>query len=94
MHAEERQVRIGHGVDQRAHEVAALGPQLEVAAAERDDPRIGVGAGGHCEPVRPDARAHDHVARAGLALRVADVGAAAATVEALHRAAGRDDRAR
>ena len=41
MGAEEGQVRIGDRIDAGAHQLAALGPQLQVAAAEGDDPRLG-----------------------------------------------------
>ena len=41
VHAEERQARVGHRVDQRAHQLAALGAQPQVGAAERHDPRLG-----------------------------------------------------
>jgi len=36
---EEREVGIRHGVDEVAHQVAGLGDELEVLAAEGDDPR-------------------------------------------------------
>ena len=70
--AEERQGGIGHGVDERAYEVAALGPQAQPGAAEGDDARVGVAAGRDREPVGPAAGAEDGEARAALALGVAD----------------------
>ena len=60
-------VGVGHRVDERAHEVAALGPQAQPGAAERDDARVGVAAGRDRQPVRPRAGAEDREARAALA---------------------------
>jgi hypothetical protein len=65
VHAEERQRRVGHGIDQRAHQLSALGHEPQVGAAERHDPRVGVGAGGDREAVGPRACAEDRVARLG-----------------------------
>lgn len=41
MNAEAGQGGVGHGVDQTAHEVGALGAEAPVLAAERHDPRRG-----------------------------------------------------
>jgi hypothetical protein len=70
VHAEEGQARVGHGVDQRADQVAALRLEQQVGAAERDDPRVGVRAGSHRQAVGPGACAEDGEARLGLAVRV------------------------
>ena len=57
VHAEERQRRVRHGVDQAADQVGALRREPQVGAAERDDARVGVGAGQPREAVRPGAGA-------------------------------------
>ena len=69
---EEGQLGVRHRVDVRPHQVAPLGAQPQVGAAERDDPRLGRRAAGDREPVRPGARAGDDRPRAGGAARVAD----------------------
>ena len=61
----------GHRVDQRADEVAPLGPQPQVGAAERDDARVGGRARGDREAVRPGAGAEDGVARRDVAVACA-----------------------
>ena len=76
--AEEGEARVGHGVDERPDEVAALRAQAQPGAAERDDARVGLAAGGDREPVRPRAGAEDGEARARLAGRVAQPDAAGA----------------
>ena len=63
VHAEERQRRVGHGVDLPAHEVRAVGAQLQVRAAERDDPDVEPGAGARGQPVRPGPAAGDRARR-------------------------------
>ena len=63
--AEERQVGIGDRVDAGAHQLAPLGAQPQVGAAEGDDPRLGRRAGGDGEPVAPGSRAADHEAGLG-----------------------------
>ena len=68
--AEERQPRVGHRVDQAAHQCAAVRRQPHVGAAERDDPRIGIRAGEPRQPVRPGARAEHGEAGGDLAARV------------------------
>ena len=68
--AQERERRVGHRVDQRAHKPAALGAQTQVGAAERDDPRIGARAGRNGEPVGPCAGAEHRMARLGDAAGV------------------------
>src|SRR5205814_10188511 len=55
MCAEERQLRIGHWIYQRAHEMPPFGTKLEVAAREGDDAGISGRAGGHGQPVGPGA---------------------------------------
>ena len=72
--AEEGKLGVGDRVDVRAHELGALGPQSQVAAAKRDDPRVGGRAGRAREPVRPGAGAGDRprarrVAPRGMARR-------------------------
>ena len=64
MRAEERQLGVRDRVDVGANELGALGPQLQVGAAERDDPRIGRRPGGDREPVGPRAGADARRARA------------------------------
>ena len=62
--AEEGQVRVGHRIDQRLHELRALRPQVEVAALEGHDAWVGRGAGGHRQLVGRGARAeHGEPAR-------------------------------
>jgi hypothetical protein len=63
VHAEERERWVGHRVDQRAHEVAALWAQAQVGAAEGHDARVGRGSRDDREAVRPGAGAEDRVAR-------------------------------
>ena len=58
--AEEREVGIRDRVDAGPHEVAPLGAQAQVAAAKRDDPRLGGRPGRDRQPVGPGARAADH----------------------------------
>jgi hypothetical protein len=55
--AEERQAAIRHRVDEAAHELAPLGRQREVPAAEGDDARIGIGAAARGEAIGPQAGA-------------------------------------
>ena len=57
--AEEREGGIGDGVDEAADEVAALGREAQVGAAEGDDAGVGVGAGEDGEAVGPQAGAED-----------------------------------
>ncbi len=45
MHAEERELRVGNRIDEAFDQVAALRRELEVLAAERNDPHPGVVAG-------------------------------------------------
>ena len=86
--AEERQRRVGHRVDERAHEVAALGPQAQPGAAEGDDARVGARrrrrprAGPTSAPAQKTAKRARH-SPAG----VADADAVGADVGALDRAA-------
>ena len=68
VHAEERQRRVGHGVDLAAHEVGAVGAELQVGAAERHDAHVDAGAGARGQQVRPGAAA-GHRPRGGQALR-------------------------
>ena len=67
MDAEERQPRVGHGVDEPADELAAVWSEPQIGAAERNDPRVGPCAGQRREPVRPRARAEHGEARDELA---------------------------
>ena len=71
VHAEERQLRVGHRVDQAAHEVRGGGGQLVVLAAERDDAhrRAVAEQPGHPVGVQPGA-AHHHVCRQVAARRL------------------------
>ena len=57
VHAEERQRRVGDGVDLPAHEVGAVGTQLQVGAAERHDAHVAARARAGGEHVRPRAAA-------------------------------------
>ena len=70
MHAEERQRRVRHGVDQRADQLAARGGQAQIGAAERHDARVLIGARGDSKAVGPRAGAEDRVAGLGDAVRV------------------------
>ena len=63
MQPEERQVRIGDGVDQPAHGAARLDGQLEVLAAERHDHDTGLRPGQARDPVAVQAGAVDREAR-------------------------------
>ena len=67
MDAEERKRRVGHRVDETADEVASLGLEHEVVAAERHDPRLGRCAAEAREAVRVDASAHDDAVRLEVA---------------------------
>ena len=99
--AEERQRGVGHGVDERAHEVAALGPQAQPGAAEGDDARVGVAArprprAGPTSRRRrtPRSAPGSRPARGGCGCRLAlHVGAVDRTARD-HLAAGRLDVAR
>ena len=71
MDAKERKRGIGNRVDQRPHQIPALGPQAQVGAAKRNDARIGRGPRHHGEAVRPGARAEQSVAGLELAGRMA-----------------------
>ena len=54
VHAEERQLGVGHRIDEPAHEAArACGRSRRYCAAEGHDPRVGGGAGGLRQPARP-----------------------------------------
>ena len=94
VHAEERQRRVGHRVDQRAHERAALGHQAQVGAAEGHDARIGVGAGRDGQAIGPRAGAEDRVGGLGAAARVPEAqrsrggGDSGDLARGRHRAAG------
>ena len=70
--AEEREVGIGHRVDVGAHQPVGLGPELQVAAAEGDDPRVLGGPAGDREAVGPEPGAEDRLARHGGAAGVLD----------------------
>ena len=55
--AEERQVGVGHRVDQAAHQRDALRDDLAELAAEREDAHTGLAPGGTREPVAVQAGA-------------------------------------
>jgi 3-deoxy-7-phosphoheptulonate synthase len=59
MHAEKWKFRIGHGVDEIAHKVLALRPNLVVFAAEGHNPDGSIRAGERGEAVRLQAGAGD-----------------------------------
>ena len=75
VHSEEGQGGVGHGVDQGANQVPALGSQPQVGAAEGDDARVGAGAGGDSQPVGPRSRAEDRVGGLGRPVACASGGA-------------------
>jgi hypothetical protein len=63
VHAEERQRRVGDGVDQSAHQIASPRDERGVVAAERDDPRPVVVTGRRGEPVGLQPAARDDAGR-------------------------------
>ena len=67
VHAQERQARVGNGIDEGAHQVAPLGAEPQVGAPEGHDPRVGVAAAGHRQAVRPQPGAEQRVSGADLA---------------------------
>ena len=67
--AEEGQLRVGDRVDAGPDQLAPLGPQPQVAAAEGHDARLGRRAGRDREPVRPGARAGDRRSRRSVVPR-------------------------
>ena len=71
MDAEERECRVGHGVDEVADEPAGGVREVVVLPAEGHDPHVASGAGALCDAVGLEARAVDgvagaHEARCGL----------------------------
>jgi hypothetical protein len=78
MDPEEGQPNVGDGVEEAADELASFRPELQVAAAERDDPQVVRGARGGGEAIGPAAGARDRATRARLAALVADDELAAA----------------
>ncbi len=58
--AEERELRVRHGIDEAPHQMAALGLQHEVVAAERHDARLRGRTGQRREAIGVDASADDH----------------------------------
>ncbi len=88
VHAEEREPRVRHGVDEAAHQLAGLRRELEVLAAERHDPGLGLEPAGARDPVGVQAGAHDQ--RVGLAVGAggADLDAAGGARRVRHGARG------
>src|SRR6202008_1811310 len=70
--AEEGEVGIGHRVDVGADQLRLGLPQLQVAAAEGDDARVGGGAAGDREAIGPEAGAEDRLGGDRGAARVHD----------------------
>src|SRR5579863_1820758 len=60
VHAEKRETRIGHGIDESAHQRGASGQKVVVLAAERDDYYAGVVAGHAGDAVTVEAGTVDH----------------------------------
>jgi tRNA-modifying protein YgfZ len=61
MDAEERETRIGHGINQVADQRAAVGDQLVVFAAERDDLQPGLDAAQASDTIRLQAATVDQI---------------------------------
>ena len=73
---------VGDGVDEAAHELAALGREAQVGAAEGDDAGVGVGAREDGEAVGPQAGAEDGAAGFELRRRRLAAGGSCAAVVA------------
>jgi len=69
VNAEEREGRVGHGVDEAVREVPRLWPQGVVAPAKRDDARLGSSAPEPCQPICVHTCAEDDVSRTHLSRR-------------------------
>ena len=90
VHPEERQVGVGDRVDAGADELRPRGPEPQVGAAEGDDPRVRVGAGGDREPVGPRARADDDGSGLGTTEGVGDRNRPGSRRQRVDGAAGHD----
>ena len=90
VHAEERERRIGHRVDQPADQVGGGCTHVRVLAPERDDPNLRIGAGGRRQFVAPQSGARHRLTCQQLATWPTDDHFVAAPVEGVHRVVGED----
>src|SRR5437870_463764 len=90
MHAEKWKRRVGHGIDEAAHDRGTLRLEVEVFAAKGHDANLRIGPGDTRDAIRVQTRAIHEEARARVAGGAVDANRVALRDDAVHSRADYD----